>query len=416
MTEPRGVEERIDWFLHNDPSGPGMCAQHTWHALGGDRGNPPAWSCSDANQCVDKVKASGRYWTPDTWSGPPPRGAWVGYKYGNNGHACLSLGDGTIATTDPGNGQPVGVEDLNYPNKWGASGWDVWTDTYNGVRFDVQGISHGDVHLEKLAYGQLDSDSVRRLQAHLNDHKLTGGSTLPISGNLLEQTANELRLCREQHGFADSIGDETVSEAQVRHIIPLATCGCVLRVQATTPEPPDPEPAPPETVGIVKAFGLWKWYSGKEDSKKTVHPDGEWHDIDLDAQPASGISTANVEEHFLYLRTQLPENRTATRTIETHFQRSDGDETAYWGPSYDAGAKDSIPYYNFHTESGSGLGGKWRIKVTGGTDPITYTTRYAKTFVSYQDDVEVAMSAAFGAIDLSGRILRRILRWAFRDE
>lgn len=115
-----------------------MCSetQHTWHSLGGDQGNPPAWGCPDANACVDKVKASGRYWTPSAGS-VPPRGAWVGYEYGSNGHACLSLGDGRIATTDPGNGQPTGIEDLDYPNRWGASGWDVWTDQYNGVRFDV---------------------------------------------------------------------------------------------------------------------------------------------------------------------------------------------------------------------------------------------------------------------------------------
>ena len=137
MSEPRGVEARIDWFLTNTPSGRGMCAQHTWHALGGDYGNPPAWGCPDANACVDKVRASGRYWTPDTWAGPPPRGAWVGYKYGDDGHACLSLGDGRIATTDPADGAMTGIEDLDYPNRWGASGWDVWTDQYNNVRIEV---------------------------------------------------------------------------------------------------------------------------------------------------------------------------------------------------------------------------------------------------------------------------------------
>ena len=138
MSNPRGVEDRIDWFLNHNPSGVGMCAQHTWHALGGDKGNPPAWSCDDANECIDKIKKSGRYHTPATWDGPPPRGAWVGYKYGSYGHACLSLGDGRIATTDP-NGDPggSGIEDINYPNKWGASGWDIWTDEYNGVRFPV---------------------------------------------------------------------------------------------------------------------------------------------------------------------------------------------------------------------------------------------------------------------------------------
>lgn len=140
MPSPRGVEERIDWHAGHDPSGSGMCAQHTWHSLGGDQGNPPAWGCPDANACVDKVKASGRYWTPSSWDGPPPRGAWVGWEYGSNGHAALSLGDGRIQTTDPSNGQGSGVEPLDYPRKWGYSGsgdYTVWTDQYNGVRFDV---------------------------------------------------------------------------------------------------------------------------------------------------------------------------------------------------------------------------------------------------------------------------------------
>lgn len=151
MSDPRGVDERIDWFLDHNPSGTGMCAQHTWHALGGDKGNPPAWGCSDANECIDKIRASGRYWTPSSWAGPPPRGAWVGYQYGSHGHACLSLGDGRIATTDPA-GDPggSGVEDLDYPNQWGASGWDLWTDQYNGVRFDVEGDDMGNYEYDYL--------------------------------------------------------------------------------------------------------------------------------------------------------------------------------------------------------------------------------------------------------------------------
>jgi hypothetical protein len=146
MSEPRGIEERIDWFLSHNPSGSGMCAQHVWHSLGGDYGNPPAWGCDDANECVDKVKASGRYWTPGTWEGHPPRGAWVGWKYGANGHAALSLGDGTIATTDPSSDQGMtGIEDISWPQKWGAgSTWSVWSDQYAGVRFDV-GTGAGDV-------------------------------------------------------------------------------------------------------------------------------------------------------------------------------------------------------------------------------------------------------------------------------
>src|SRR3954462_4499652 len=146
MAEPRGVEERISWHANNEPNGSGLCAQHTWHALGGDYGCPPAWGCPDANACVDKVEASGRYWTPQTWSGPPPRGAWVGWKYGSNGHAAISLGDGRIQTTDPSNGNGSGVEPLDYPRKWGFNDsngdYTVWTDQYAGVRFAVDGISH----------------------------------------------------------------------------------------------------------------------------------------------------------------------------------------------------------------------------------------------------------------------------------
>lgn len=136
MSEPRGIEQRIDHFLTKNPSGPGMCAQHTFHALGGDQ-NPPtpsAWSCGDANEVYDKVKASGRYWT----STPIPRGAAIYWKYSGNGHAALSYGDGKIATTDPGNGKPTGVEPIGYPAKWGAtSSARIWTDQYNGTRFDV---------------------------------------------------------------------------------------------------------------------------------------------------------------------------------------------------------------------------------------------------------------------------------------
>jgi hypothetical protein len=157
VSEPRGIEERLDWFRSHNPSGPGMCSQHTWHALGGDKGNPPAWGCSDANECVDKVKKSGRAFT----DGIPPRGAWVGWKYGSNGHAALSNGDGTITTTDPSNGKPTGVEPLDYPRRWGYTGsadYTVWSDQYNGVRFDV-----GDDMSNNYDYGFHGAESVLKV-------------------------------------------------------------------------------------------------------------------------------------------------------------------------------------------------------------------------------------------------------------
>lgn len=156
MTEPRGVDERIRWFLDHTPSGPGMCAQHSWHSLGGDNGSVPAWGCSDANEVYDKVKKAGRYWTS-----PPPRGALVLYRYGNNGHAAIEHTAGArIATTNPDPDNPAGtatgVEDNDYPAKWGASkGSAIWTDTYNGVRFPVgdeeDDMALSDEDIEKIA-------------------------------------------------------------------------------------------------------------------------------------------------------------------------------------------------------------------------------------------------------------------------
>lgn len=115
-----------------------MCAQHTWHSLGGDRGCPPAWGTSDANAVYDKVKKSGRYWTT------PRRGDIALWQYGSNGHAARVYDEaGTkIATTDPSNGKPVGVEPIGYPSKWGATtSARIFTDTYNGIKCFESGES-----------------------------------------------------------------------------------------------------------------------------------------------------------------------------------------------------------------------------------------------------------------------------------
>jgi hypothetical protein len=135
---PRSIDEGLDWFLSHDASGSGMCAQHTWHSLGGDRGCPPAWGCSDANAVYDKVKKSGRYWTS------PKRGDIALWKYGSNGHAARVYDDGgtLIATTNPTgeSGGGTGIEPIGYPAKWGATtSARIFTDTYNGIKcFDSE--------------------------------------------------------------------------------------------------------------------------------------------------------------------------------------------------------------------------------------------------------------------------------------
>jgi Peptidase family M23 len=56
----------------------------------------------------------------------------------------------------------------------------------------------GDVHQAKLVPGQMDSDSVRRLQRVLNEWSFVGGQELPITGNYLDQTQAEVAKFQEQ--------------------------------------------------------------------------------------------------------------------------------------------------------------------------------------------------------------------------
>jgi hypothetical protein len=137
VSEPRGIEERIKWMLDHPPGVVGMCARETWQAIGGDQSppNPPAWGAAEANDVYSKMINSGRYFS----TLPIPRGAYIAWRYGEHGHLALSYGDNKIVTTDP-SGQPggTGIEDLSYPHQWGASsGARIWSDEYNGVRFDV---------------------------------------------------------------------------------------------------------------------------------------------------------------------------------------------------------------------------------------------------------------------------------------
>lgn len=245
------------------------------------------------------------------------------------------------------------------------------------------GIEPGPVYLSKLHHGQRDSDSVRRLQAALNAHPLQGGETLPITGDYLDETDEEVRLCQAQHGYGeDPPGASFVGPSQADHLFTGTGCEIINDVE----QPPDPE-APDETPeGTVHGYGLWTYYSGKHDSPITVRPGEGWVDLPELEQPASGITAGEPrEDHFCYTRWELTAASTARRVAELRFVRSDGDATAYDHRLMDPGVRDSYPFPNSHTEAGSGLGGHWQARVTGGSDPVTITTRYAKTEVRYQE-------------------------------
>jgi hypothetical protein len=79
----------------------------------------------------------------------------------------------------------------------------------------------GPVYLDKLHYGQRDSDSVRALQRALNAHKLAppGDITLMVSGNYLGNTDQVVRACQVQHHFgSDAPGQSWVGPRQAEHL------------------------------------------------------------------------------------------------------------------------------------------------------------------------------------------------------
>lgn len=79
-------------------------------------------------------------------------------------------------------------------------------------------------YLSRLRYGQRDSSSVENLQTVLNGHSLPGGQTLPVTGNYLEMTDEEVRLCQQHHGHLftqsqpDPVGDSSVGPLQADHL------------------------------------------------------------------------------------------------------------------------------------------------------------------------------------------------------
>lgn len=162
-------------------------------------------------------------------------------------------------------------------------------------------------------------------------------------------------------------------------------------VIAWQPEPPDPEPAPPDQGGVTSGFGHRMWYSGKPSGTQTVQP-GSWTHLGGLDEPASGIR-GGTEIRMLYLRCELPDPRTATRTIETRFIRGSGDATAYKSDSFTEGARDSLALCNVHFEDGDGDGGRWEVKVSGGTDPMVLDTRYSKCHTLYPADPVAAVAA-----------------------
>ena len=80
----------------------------------------------------------------------------------------------------------------------------------------------GDVWVDKLHYGQMESDSVKRLQYQLNGVTLPGGQELPITGNYLEMTDHEVRLWQSQIGDTpDPVNESFLGPKQAALMFPV---------------------------------------------------------------------------------------------------------------------------------------------------------------------------------------------------
>lgn len=81
------------------------------------------------------------------------------------------------------------------------------------------GSSGAPTYLSKLKYGQRDSESVKNLQRALNAHKMPGGRNMPVTGNYLDMTDAEVRLCQRLHiPPEDPVRKSYVGPKQAQHL------------------------------------------------------------------------------------------------------------------------------------------------------------------------------------------------------
>lgn len=305
---------------------------------------------------------------------------------------------GAVGSEGNSTGPHLHFERHRSKNAWNCSNMDDPMKSHN----EGATVNPGNVYVSKLVYKQDDSDSVKRLQDTLNGISLSGGVNLPITGGYFDKTKAEVEKWQKQKANDKSVVDGSkVTPAQANQLF--AGTGNTVIDDVSKPEPP---PVTPPDELIINGFGLWKWYSGKPGGEFVLHP-GEWKKMGI-REPASNIKLESSEHRLLYLRVELPVGRIADRVLETKFIRASGDATAYDSEEYGT-KKDSHPYYNVHFEDGDGAGGEWWVKVTGGTDPIKFTTRYAKQHTLYVDPViaqlhQQGRAAALG-LDLDMTVL-----------
>lgn len=248
-------------------------------------------------------------------------------------------------------------------------------------------VEHGPVYLSKLQYGQEDSDSVKRLQLHLNSHSLAppGDIMLPVTGGYFDQTDQVVRACQAQHGFgSDPTGGSSVGPQQAAHLF--TGCACVITNDLEPVEPVPPDPTPPPDGGDVSYFHD---YTGKPGGTLTV-VDGQGYvplDFKCKVPPFSGL-----EFHMLYANCEVTWDSSGddgiirVRYTRDAYGGEPADDTGYQDyavPRGEAiGDPDGFLITATHWEAGeAGRGGKWFIRCDGAIKQIKIGTRYGKVGV-----------------------------------
>lgn len=247
-------------------------------------------------------------------------------------------------------------------------------------------VSHGGVYLSKLKFGQQDSDSVSRLQMHLNAHKLEGGATIEVVGHYGEKTDHEVRLCQQQHGFGnDPANASSVGPKQAAHLF--TGCACVIHDDVTEPAPPEPEPTPPPDQGGDVSY--FHDYTGKPSGTLTISDGQGYVALDAKCKPAP---FSGAEFHMLYINAECTWDSSGddgiirVKYVRDAFGGEPADDTGYQDyavPKGEAlGDPDGFLITATHWEAGeAGRGGRWHIRCAGALKSIKIGTRYAKVVV-----------------------------------
>jgi hypothetical protein len=131
MSDIRGVDERLEWFLKNNPVKAGRCAEHVMHALAA-----PMQGLPDATAEARKVQAE-KHMQLGT---AVPRGAIRYWDKGSDGHGHVGIesaplsSPALVASVDVNGPATVG----NRPFSWFAANWGTlrylgWSWWWGGI-------------------------------------------------------------------------------------------------------------------------------------------------------------------------------------------------------------------------------------------------------------------------------------------